>query len=61
VTPPDIQKCPPAMSLKASSCSLLGSAAHVSDGGLVCCRLTFFSLFSPENYNLALFVVGIST
>ena len=63
-----VQKCHFAVYLEASSCSFFISVANVFSGNLVCRRRAFlfffpafFSLFSLENYSLALLVVRIST
>jgi uncharacterized membrane protein len=63
--PPDIQKYLFVMLLDASLRPLLDEAAHVVGYCLIYNRYVFFfpffSLFSPKNNNLAVFVVDIST
>jgi sugar phosphate permease len=60
-----VQKYHSTVLLEVPPCSLSIGAPHVTDGVLVCHRLTFFSLFVflffSENYSLTLLVVGIST
>jgi hypothetical protein len=54
------------VSLNALHCPLPCGAARVNVDGTVCCwwaslsYFIFFSLFSLKNYNLTLFIVGIS-
>jgi hypothetical protein len=61
--PPSVQKCSYVVSLKSLPHPLSGDATRVIVGSLVCYRLIFSSssfISPPKNYNLAIFIIGIS-
>jgi hypothetical protein len=65
VAPPGVEKYPSTMSLKALLCSLLIDVARISDGGLICRQLVFFSPlycwylnFSPLFFLFLIFGIG---